>query len=163
MLIPNDEHIIIFFKRVAQPPNNFDGCRDEERLANYWDAGWKQINWRYQHQSPKSHHFSNQQIKTNRNRSKSKKCLKCDSLPTPPTSIFVGFPACGVGADADPDQHCGIDADLVAAVGPAQCGIRRRHTVMSWRFHGDSTVILMGFTMQNSPNIWDFRGVGVSS
>ena len=95
MLIPNDEHIIIFFKRVAQPPNNFDGCRDEERLANYWDAGWKQINWRYPHQSPKSHHFSNQQIKTNRNRSKSKKCLKCDSLPTPPTpptSIFVGFP-----------------------------------------------------------------------
>ena len=114
-------------------------CRDEERLANYWDAGWKQINWRYHLQSPKSHHFSNQQIKTNRNRSKSKKCLKCDSLPTPPTSVFVGFPACGVGADADPDQHCGIDVDLVAAVGPAQCGIRRS-TVMSgisWGFCGN--------------------------
>jgi hypothetical protein len=107
---------------------------------------------------------SNQQIKTNRNRSKSKKYLKCDSLPTPPTSVFVGFLApCGnVGADADPDQHCGIDVDLVAAVGSAQCGIRRS-TVTSWRFHGDSTVILMGFTMQNSPNIWDFRGVRVSS
>ena len=109
--------------------------------------------------------FQINKSKTNRNRSKSKKCLKCDSLPTPPTSIFVGFPACGVGnvgADADPDQHCGIDVDLVAAVGSAQCGIRRS-TVMSWRFHGDSTVILMGFTMQNSPNISDFRGVRVSS
>ena len=101
---------------------------------------------------------SNQQIKTNRNRSKSKKCLKCDSLPTPPTSIFVGFPACGVGnvgADADPDQHSGIDVGLVAAVGSAQCGIRRRPTVTSWRFHGDSTVILMGFTMQKEAKMWD--------
>ena len=52
---------------------------------------------------------------------------------------------------------------VVAAVGPAQCGIHRRHTVMSWRFYGDSTGILMGFIMQNSPNIWDFRGVRVSS
>ena len=48
-------------------------CRDEERLANYWDAGWKQINWRYHLQSPKSHHFSNQtnkskQIETDQNR-----------------------------------------------------------------------------------------------
>ena len=101
---------------------------------------------------------SNQQIKTNRNRSKSKKCLKCDSLPTPPTSIFVGFPACGVGnvgADADPDQHSGIDVGLVAAVGSAQCGIRRRPTVTSWRFNGDSTVILMGFTMQKEAKMWD--------
>jgi len=169
MLIPNDEHIIIFFKRVAQPPNNFDGklqrwgaigqllgCRMETNQLEI-SASITKISSLFK---------SNQQIKTNRNRSKSKKYLKCDSLPTPPTSVFVGFPACGVGnvgADADPDQHCGIDADLVAAVGPAQCGIRRRHTVMSWRFHGDSTVILMGFTMQNSPNIWDFRGVGVSS
>ena len=64
-------------------------CRDEERLANYWDAGWKQINWSYQHQSPKSHHFSNQQIKTNRNRSKSKKCLSVIPFQLPFSLDFL--------------------------------------------------------------------------